>query len=467
MLTRHARAACLLSKPRRRAVARQRHNRQVNDVPEVEHLVGELAAYDRGTRSQAAEALVELGSAVVPAVVAALVDEASPVDWGDAGMVLRRIGLPAFNAVREAIAAAPTQEARRRAGWAFVGFGAAALPGYVAATRHPHPPVRADAATGIGYLNEQGLPGAAALVDLLADSDQQVRERAVVALEHLGLGVLPLLQRARRRGPPRARHGALAALANLAGDRGLSPRDRAAVERLIRVKLSRDRPEPFLEGGWLAVPGADQAGIIRLLGLAAPQPATFALGLSAVRNDAHGWHDPTPPDRGRRVVFITPELAGWTLVIGETFLPADPARQAGLLLTCRRLAGRYGTAQAFAYDELSGWSAWTVADDHPALFALPGEPPGLGRIVRHHVDDEEEEGGGADIGQPLAVEVACAERGREADGAPGCCSAIEVAEALSVNPHQLGPHVPVRGHGALALTLHGVTNGMRAGALEI
>jgi hypothetical protein len=65
------------------------------------------------------------------------------------------------------------------------------------------------------------------------------------------------------------------------------------------------------------------------------------------------------------------------------------------------------------------------------------------------------------------VERACADRVVGADGAPRRCSAIDVAEALSVNPQQLGPHVPMRGHGLLALTSHGVANGMRAGALRI
>ncbi len=459
------RAACLLYKPRRRAVARKRHNHTVNDVLDVDRLVDELAAHDGETRSLATEALVGLGAAAVPAVVAALVDETSPVNRAEAGLVLRRIGPLAFNAVRDAIAAAPTREARRRAGWVFVGFGAAALAGYIAATRHPHPQVRADAATGIGYLKARGLPGAAALVELLADPDQYVRERAVGALPQLGMAVLPVLQQVRRGGPSTARHGALVALANLAGERGLSQRDQAAITRLIRVKLSHDLPEPFLEGSWLAVPGADQVGIIALLGLAAARPATFALGLSAVANDAHGWQDPPPPDRGRRVVFITPELAGWTLVIGGVFPPVDRAGEAECLRTCRQLAGRYGMGQAFSYDELSGWSAWTVADDHPALFVLPREPPGLGRILRHHVDDNA--GGGADIGEPLPVEVGCADRLTGGHGAQGRCSAIEVAEALSVNPQQLGPQVPMRGHGLLAFTSHGVADGLRAGALRI
>ncbi len=185
---------------------------------------------------------------------------------------------------------------------------------------------------------------------------------------------------------------------------GPSQHDRLAIQRLIRVKRHYDQPQPFIEGSWLAVPGADQAGIIDLLGLSAARPATFALGLSAVANDAHGWMEPRPPRPERSRVFITPQLDGWTLVVGEGFLPAG-RREAELLRVCRRVGGRYGIAQAFTYHELSGWSAWTVADDHPALFSLPGEPPGLGRIVRHHVDGDNEQAG-SDIGAPLPAELA-------------------------------------------------------------
>jgi hypothetical protein len=42
---------------------------------------------------------------------------------------------------------------------------------------------------------------------------------------------------------------------------------------------------------------------------------------------------------------------------------------------------------------------------------------------------------------------------------PRQCSAIDIAEALSVNPQQLGPHTSMRGHGLLALTPHGVAPG--------
>jgi hypothetical protein len=152
---------------------------------------------------------------------------------------------------------------------------------------------------------------------------------------------------------------------------------------------------------------------------------------------------------------------GWTgggLVIGGWVWPADGAREAELLGVCRRLGGRYGSAQAFAYDELSGWSAWTLADDHPALFSLPGEPPGLGRIVRHHIDSDDERAG-SDTGALLPAELALGGVDHGEEAVPRQCCAIDIAEALSVNPQQLGPHTPMRGHGLLALTPHGVAPG--------
>jgi hypothetical protein len=57
-------------------------------------------------------------------------------------------------------------------------------------------------------------------VELLGDADEQVRQRPVWALPELGMAVLPLLQQARHGGPPRARHGALEALADLVGEQG-------------------------------------------------------------------------------------------------------------------------------------------------------------------------------------------------------------------------------------------------------
>jgi hypothetical protein len=53
------------------------------------------------------------------------------------------------------------------------------------------------------------------------------------------------------------------------------------------------------------------------------------------------------------------------------------------------------------------------------------------------------------------------------EAAPRRCRAIDIAEALSVNPQRLGPHTSMRGHGLLALTTHSVAHGVPPGALRI
>jgi hypothetical protein len=109
-------------------------------------------------------------------------------------------------------------------------------------------------------------------------------------------------------------------------------------------------------------------------------------------------------------------------------------------------------------------SSWLDTEEP---FCLPGEPPGLGRIVRHHVDGDDEQAG-ADIGAPLPAELPFLSGVDDGvDAAPRLCCAIDVAEALSINPQQLGPQTPMCGHGLLALTSHGVTHGVAPGALRI
>jgi hypothetical protein len=44
---------------------------------------------------------------------------------------------------------------------------------------------------------------------------------------------------------------------------------------------------------------------------------------------------------------------------------------------------------------------------------------------------------------------------------------LDVTEALSVNPATLGPMTPLKGHGLLALTPHGVAHSVAPGALRI
>jgi hypothetical protein len=121
----------------------------------------------------------------------------------------------------------------------------------------------------------------------------------------------------RRRPGPAARR-ALRALAEAAGDRGLLDLDRAAIARLIRIKLLNDRPEPLDDcavcGPWLVVRTGDRAAVLEALDLSDPQPATLRLGYAAFYCDRHGMASDKQRDAR---VFVTPEVDGWTLVLGS------------------------------------------------------------------------------------------------------------------------------------------------------
>jgi hypothetical protein len=369
---------------------------------------------------------------------------------------LRALGVPGFDVTARALALATSESVRDDLAWAFCGYGPAALDCYVQALSDPSPHLRANAALGIQYVGPRAVPAAPALLPLLADPDPEVAERTVWAFKELGAATVPLLRRVRAGGPGHQRRRALQALVEIAGEGGLSAADRAAVQRLIRIKLLTERPEPFTPcTSWLAVAGGDQVGIIRELDLTDCRPATLAMGVDTVHYNSHGWHPGlNRPSLSR--VFITPEIAGWTLVLGNWVAPVLPDRRAAVAGYCMRLSERYGRAQAYGFDAQTWESAWLIAED--------------GQVVRHFIDDD------TSVGSPLPVErdflsyeewdAAC-EAADSIDEQPPRCTALTVAEAMSINPERLGPDTPVRGHGVLTLTPHGARHGTPPGATRI
>jgi hypothetical protein len=129
------------------------------------------------------------------------------------------------------------------------------------------------------------------------------------------------------------------------------------VARLIRIKAIDEHGVP-LEGcstSWIAVPGGDQAGIAEVLGLSGEQLATFSLGHSVVLHDSNDWPDP-------RRVYLTPEVEGWTLVVGPWCDPVDPERANEVLDAVTELSRRFGRAQAYYFGEHGGGSGWALAE---------------------------------------------------------------------------------------------------------
>lgn len=429
-------------------------------------LIRDLGRPDR--RETAADALVTLGADGVGQLVREAMDAESPVDWRPITAVLGRIGDAGFDGLLQGLLSASTEESRKRVGFAFSQLGVAVLDRYTAALAHPVPLVRRQAVRGIERCGEAGR-SATALLPLLGDPDQEVARQAQDTLIRTGEHVIPLLRRVRERGPGRQRARALTVLAELGGEPALSRADTAAIERLIRVKLPDDRPEPLWAcwNHWMAVPGGDRAGTMRTLGLTDPRPVTFALGNDIVDADGHGCD--TDELTGYERVFVTPELDGWTLVLGAWCDPCGQDRRDDVLRLCAELSARYGRAQAYYYGGQGDGSAWLVAEH--------------GTVIRRYCETGEAEDELLTLGEPLPYERT---RRTELGLCPDWDAAEEseddedewrrtahdlapdIARSLgAASPLDLTADTPSRGTGVIALTPYGVAHGVPAGAYRI
>lgn len=425
------------------------------------------ALTDPERREAATDTLVALGSAAVEPLLAALLNETSADHRHRIQLLLaKRIGLDAYDGVLAALAAAPDEEARGRISRAFTAFGA--VDRYVEALSHPSAAVREAAAFGIQNacsvaFGRDPRPGVDygqvidALIPLLGDPDQGVAQRAEWALTMLGPGVEEPLRRIRSQGPGHLRPSALSVLAAVGGEEALSPADRAAVERLIRVKLPHDQARPLntCSASWIAVPGGDRQGIAEILGLFDARPATFKLGLSVGAHDTDDF-----AEHGR--VYVTPQVDGWTLVLGPWCDPVDPERAADLLRLVTELSRRYGRAQAYYFGEHGGGSGWLVAE--------------AGTVVRRFSACWRNHDADFTVGDRLPQEyAACVAEGADVspdvddewdDVAPYLAPSL--AAQLGVSPCDLGPHTTVCGTGVVAFTPYARTHGKpRTGAYAI
>lgn len=307
-----------------------------------------------------------------------------------------------------------------------------------------------------------------ALLSLLRDPDLRTGSRARYVLTSWGPSIVPLLQEIRRAGPGRLRAAALTVLAEMAGEDGLSARDQAAVERLIRIKLLGDRPEP-LSGCWLhwiAVPTGDQRGILDLLGLTQPRPVTFALANDVVDADGHDGPADGPGCFAR--VFVSPELDDWTFVAGRWCDPIGNERADEVLRACERLSACYGRAQAFYYGAQGDGSAWVVAEH--------------GAVIRRYSETGDGDDHLLTIGSPLPYErdrrvelglapdwnAAHASEDEEDEWQSAVFDmAPALAQAIGLSPLAIGSDTPMHGTGVLALTEYGTANGVPPGAYSI
>ncbi|MEV4055972.1 HEAT repeat domain-containing protein [Amycolatopsis sp. NPDC049688] len=449
----------------------------------IPELIEQLAAPDMAAREAAGAALVAAGAGAVEPVLAVLCDEASPVYWGDSAGVLRRIGDPAFDPVLDVIVSPGTEEVRRRARWAFGGIEVSDLTRYADVLAHPDPSVRETAAFVLQNAGSAALPLAPALVPLLTDADEDVRQRGVWAFAGIGPGVIPLLRGLRRSAAPQGRQ-ALTALAEVGGWDALDAADQRLVERLIAVKLRDEKPAPMhLCGGWYALPTKDQGAVLEAFGLSDAMPVTMRLGESAWNSDHHGGTLRHEHGRCART-YVSPVLDGWTLVFGDppglahsASAETDSGRRQSIRHSCAELSDAFGAAHWYGASCGDGWTAWCLAEH--------------GRIIRcYDVFEPEDQLGNAhaaedgyllpheDRGLPEGwtdgIDISDAEAFRERyeqvkrDFAiPDPCHATDIAGRLSVDPSELDERTSVLGCGVLALTACGRRYGTPRGALRI
>lgn len=404
-----------------------------------------IASPDPGVRRAALERLSSADAGAVAPLIAVLCDEQSPVDWSLPAIALRKIGDAAFDPLVEAIATAPTPEIARRAGWAFCGLEVSDVERYLPALRHPSPKVRDNAAYVLQLKGKDARPHVPDLIPLLADTDADVRRRAMWALSEIGPGgVVPQLKRLRRKGStPALRRQALTALAEVAGPSKMDPADLALLRRLIAVKLHGETPAPMhLCGHWWALPTTDQSAVLDAFGLASPEPVTMRLGGSVWNLDRHEQDGHGACAR----VYVSPPLDGWTLVFGDS--SADAHAEAPVPERCADLSRRFGEAHWYGQSCGDGWNAWCLAAG--------------GEVVRHF-DNEDP---ALTIGGPHPAEDGWALTFDE-DDERDLCFAADIAASASIDPERLGPHTTVVGHGVLALTECGLKRGHPKGSAEI
>ncbi|MFJ3638489.1 hypothetical protein ACIPRD_01895 [Streptomyces sp. NPDC090108] len=190
---------------------------------------------------------------------------------------------------------------------------------------------------------------------------------------------------------------------------------------------------------------------MEVLGLGRPYPVTFAEAAEIIDEDGHGDAEGNPDGMAR--VYVSPELDGWTLIIGPWCDPSDAGRSDDVLRLCLALSTRYGQAQAYYYGAQGDGSAWLVTENGTALrrycetgvaenaHLTLGAPLPLERSHR------------ARLGLPTTWDEATESDEDEAEWKWETFGlAPEIAAALGVSPLTLTPDTPVTGRGLIAST---------------
>ncbi|MFE1767146.1 HEAT repeat domain-containing protein [Streptomyces angustmyceticus] len=309
-----------------------------------------------------------------------------------------------------------------------------------------------------------GAPAVEHLLPLLAGEDGPGRSAAEACVQRLGTAAIEPLRKVRAEGPGRLRPAALRMLASVGGGDALSPADKAAVERLVQIKLLDETPGDLPSDRWVAVPRAEVKDVVRALELHDARPVTTAMGVSAALHHEnsldHRSADGTTSTEYR--VFITPEFDGWRLVYGADYLNDNWAQAIEKLSTqCRE-------AHFYEVDEYHGAQVWWVMENGQdkrghRTYGDPewvGEPLEFERdLMQDAADEEGEEEGEEEGGELYDAE----ETGEYAEGVR---DPEEAASWISIQPSTVEVLDRV-GHGWLAVTSPEAGHGRFRGALDI
>ncbi|MEU1854145.1 hypothetical protein ABZ499_34035 [Streptomyces sp. NPDC019990] len=288
---------------------------------------------------------------------------------------------------------------------------------------------------------------------------RSLRRDVQFIIEGWGDEVLPRLREIRRTGPGQLRGRALEILANIGGQEALDDVDRRAVERLVQIKISDERPVefPFEAGRWLAFPADRLDDAVSALGLHDLRPVTTVAGVAAATQatDHLNFQDSRTTTHRAYRVFITPAFENeyaegniklWRMLWGNSFLDELDGFE-----LARELSGRCGEAHFYVLDPYNASENWYVArDGHTrrsfSTYAYPqfeGKPLPFEAWYMENADEDEAEA--------------------YSDGVP---DASKAAWNLSVEP---GPQLAedTHGHGWLATTHPDVPNSRFKGALPI
>ncbi|MGW3120279.1 hypothetical protein ACWDBW_24570 [Streptomyces sp. NPDC001107] len=294
------------------------------------------------------------------------------------------------------------------------------------------------------------------------DGPSRLKWGAESVLRRLSDQALPRLREIRRQGPGRLRSNALKALVDLGGGEHLDEGDRSAVERLVRIKLTDERPVrvPSEAGRWLAFP-ADRIGdAVAALGLHDLRPATTVMGVAAATRTADSleFQDSQGKAQIAYRVFITPAfetwlsdvpIQNWCMLWGNSFID-----QLDGFALADKLSEACGEAHFYVMDPYHSAEGWHVARhghgvrsfsnyDYPRF---RGEPLPFEVEYREGAEGEDEE-----------------EAEEYAEGVP---YTLMAADNLSVEPGRM-PASGTHGHGWLASTHPSAPNSRFKGALPI